>query len=123
MAEQSPPSGNFVKAFIPGLIVGFVVGALVGVVITATEGDVSKLAGSNEGTTLGTGERGERDGIVEQTEDAANEAIDATGDAIESGADAVEGAVKEAGEAIDDAADGVRDTINERLGGGEGSGG
>lgn len=105
MSEQSPPSGNFVKAFIPGLIVGFVVGALVGVVIAATEGDPTRLGGGG-GTTIGDpSERGPRDGIVEDTQQQLEEAGEAMQDAAEEGAAAAEEAAEEAGAAIEEAAD------------------
>lgn len=101
MSEQSPPSGNFVKAFIPGLIVGFVVGALVGVVIAATEGDPTRLGGGG-GTTIGDpSERGPRDGIVDDAQQQLEEAGEAMQDAAEEGAAAAE----EAGAAIEEAAD------------------
>lgn len=87
MSEQSAPSSGFVKAFIPGLVVGFVVGAAVGVIVATTGGNISKLNTNNTPVDRPAQTDADREGFIDEAQQAGEEIIEETQDAVEDAAD------------------------------------
>ena len=110
MAEQNASeSSSFTRAFLPGLILGIVVGGLAGAYLPellsppGTTGTHSEHSTGGEPTgTFGQPRDDEFRGVIDETQEALDDAADDAGAAVD-------GAIDEAGEqvpAVSDPADG-----------------
>ena len=107
--EREP---NFVKAFVPGLMLGLVVGLPIGAFVPPLFDAAPKIDPSNaaEVSDDAAGDSRELDRMGEAIDDAVDDVQDAAEDAMDDAKDAIE-------DAVDDAKDAVDDTINSVTGG------